>query len=136
MTALPFIVAIHVDREPTVDMFDLAFARLGGFLDGEAATLEALGDALSVPKIGHNVRALHVLHRGGGDSDPMLIKKAIGHLTDLRDLLFATPNGAPVINPQALQGILAPKDVDAAIRYVGARVDDQIAAFWYALREA
>jgi hypothetical protein len=52
MTALPLILSIHVDREPTVDMLDLAFARLGGFLDAETETLEALGEALSLPRSG------------------------------------------------------------------------------------
>jgi hypothetical protein len=38
--------------------------------------------------------------------------------------------------PQALRGALSPKEVDAAVRFMAARLDDQIAALRYALGEA
>jgi hypothetical protein len=133
MTALPLILSIHVDREPTVDKLDLAFARLGGFLDAETETLDALGEALSLPTVGQSVRALQILHRGGGDPDAKVIATAIRHLSDLRDELLVVPNGASVMTPQALQGVFAIKDVDAAVRFIGARIDDQIAALLYTL---
>ena len=107
-------------------------AELGGFLDAEAPIIEALGRALSLSHVGQSIRALHLLHRGEGEPDREVIETAIGHLTDLRDHLLAIPNGAPVVTPQALQGMLSSKDVDNAIRFMGARVDDQIAALLYA----
>ena len=128
MTALPLILATHVEREPTLDAFDLAFAQLGGFLDAETETLGALGEALSLPTIGQSIRALQLLHRGGGDPDAKVIATAIRHLSDLRDQLLVVPNGASVMTPQALQGVFALKDVDAAVRFIGAHIDDQIAA--------
>jgi hypothetical protein len=136
MTALPLILPTHVEFDSTLDMLDLAFARLGGFLDVEAATLEALGEALSLPRVGQSLGALHLLHRGGRDTDPQVIETAIGHLADLRDQLLAVPHGASVVMPQALHGAVAPKEVDAAIRFMAARLDDQIAALLYALGEA
>jgi hypothetical protein len=128
MTALPLILAIHVDRESTIDTFDLVFARLGGFLDAEAPTIEALAAALSLPQVGHCMQDLHLLHRGGRESDPKVIATALGLLTNLRDQLLSIPSGASLLLPQALEGELASRDVDAAIRFMGARVDDQIAA--------
>lgn len=133
MTALPLILTTHVDCEPTLDMLDLAFARLGGFLGAEGAFLEAIAEALSLPGVGQSLGALHLLHRGGGDPDTKVIATAIGHLSDLRDQLLAVPNGASLVTPQALEGVLAPKEVDAAIRFIGARVDDQIATLLYTL---
>ncbi len=136
MTALPLILSIHVDRESTIDTIDLAFARLGGFLDAEAPSIEALGVALCLPPVKRSLRALHQLHRGGPAPDPRLIETAISHLRDLRDQLLASPGDTPVVAPQALEGVLAPQDVDAAIRFMGARVDDQIATLVHALRAA
>ncbi len=134
MTALPLILSTHVDRELTLDAFDLAFARLGGFLDAEAPTIELLGRALSLPHVLQSIRALHLLHRGEGVSDRKVIETAIRHLTDLRDQLLSTPNKAVFVNAQALHGALSHRDVDAAIRFMGARVDDQIAGLVYTLR--
>lgn len=136
MTALPLILTTHLHCEPTLDMLDLAFARLGGFLDTEAAALEALGEALSLPRVVQSLCALHLLHRGGRDTDPTLIETAIGHLEDLRNELLEVPHDALVMKPQALRGVFPLKDVDAAIRFMGARVDDQIAALLYALGKA
>ena len=133
MTALPLILTTQVDCEPTLDMLDLAFSRLGGFLDVEGASLEALGEALSLPRVGHSLGALHLLHRGGRDTDPQVIEAAIAHLVDLRDELLAVPHGASVVMPQALQGAIAHKDVDAAIRFMAARLDDQIVLLRYEL---
>jgi hypothetical protein len=55
---------------------------------------------------------------------------------DLRDQLLAVPNGAFVVMPQALRGAISAKEVDAAVRFMAARVDDQIAALQYALGKA
>jgi hypothetical protein len=136
MTALPLILSTHVDREPALDAFDLAFARLGRFLYAELGMIEALGRALSLQHLGRSISALHLLHRGGSEPDPVVIKTAIEHLADLRDLLLAIPSRAEVINPQAIDGVISLRDVDAAIRFAGARVDEQIAALVYALRDA
>jgi hypothetical protein len=128
MTALPYILSTHVDREPALDAFDLAFARLGGFLDAEAPTIEALGRALSLPCVEQSIRDLHILHRGEGDTDTFVIDTALGHLTDLRDELLAIPSRAVVVNLQAIDGVISQRDVDATIRFLGARVADQMAA--------
>jgi hypothetical protein len=133
MTALPLILSTHVDREPALDGFDLAFVRLGGFLDAEAPTIEALGRALSLPHVLQSICALHLLHRGEGVSDRKVIETAIRHLTDLRDELLSIPSDAAVVNPQAFRRVLSHRDVDAAIRFMGARVDDQISALKYAI---
>ena len=136
MTALPLILSNHVVRDPTLDSFDLAFGRLGGFLDTEASTIETLGQALALPHVGRSILALHLLHRGGGEPDPVVIKAAIKHLTALRDVLLAIPSRAVMINPQAIEGVISRRDVDAAIRFMGARVDEQIAALVHVLRDA
>ena len=133
MTALPLIITTHVGCEPTLGMLDLAFARLGGFLDTESATLNALGEALSLPRVGQSLCALHLLRRGGRESDPQVFDTAIRLLRDLRDELLVVPHDALVMKPQALRGVFALKDVDAVIRFMCARIDEQIAALQYAL---
>ena len=133
MTALPLILATHVEHVSTLDKLDLGFARLGEFLDAEAATLEALGEALALPGVKRSLGALHLLHRGERDTDAQIIATAIGHLSDLRDQLLAIPHHASVVKPQALPGAVAPKEVEVAVRFMAARLSDQIAALEYAI---
>lgn len=107
---------------------DLAFARLAALTDDIGGSLADITRLCGRPEIGAVLLALEGLHRGPNISDEDVIRAAIPMLERLRDELMAIPADCEI------RTVILEKDrplvaqFDAAVRYAGARVDDNIAS--------
>lgn len=127
MNASTFIVATQV-AQTSLDRADVVFARLGSLVRDEGETLAAIARLCGRPEIMRHLAEIEALHRDPGGNDSPTIRAAIGILAALHDRLATLPvNPEPTgaqheDDPALLEGL------DAAIRYVGARVEEHLRA--------
>lgn len=126
MTALNPILSTHVLG--AIGTRDLVFARLGAFAEDPGGTLCAIARLCGLPRMAELLAALNALHRTPDGDDDGVIGEAIAILTELRDLLAALPVEAEIRAPIREEDRTLVRDLDAAIRYAGARTEDHIAA--------
>lgn len=133
MNAPNLILATHVAAVSPARA-DLAFARLGALVEDEGQALAAIGRLCGRPQIAPLLAKLETLHRDPGGDDSPVIAEAVRLLEDLRDTLASIPTRAEITGRILEEDRPRIRDLDAAIRYSGARVEDHLIAMRRLLR--
>lgn len=124
---IPILSAHVVDCE--FDARDLAFARLGALAEDVGGTLSAMARLCGKPTIPAILDQIDGLHRTpDGADDQKVISFAVALLESLADELAGIPP-TPEITSVILdtdRSLVA--NLDAAVRYAGARVEDNARA--------
>lgn len=131
MGTLPInpIIGTHVGG--TTDLADLFCARLGAFLDEEASRLQQLSRLLELPKIPRLLATLGNLHRGPRYPDRAVLAETDAVLAELLDVMRGVPFDAAPTGPVLPGDESLLREIDAAIRWCGARVEEQRQAIMY-----
>lgn len=128
------IIATHVGITTDEDARDLAFARLAALSHDEGGTLVAIARLCGYPGIMEALAGLESLHRGPMIDDQDVIRDAIALLETLRDVLVSIPADCEAKSVILETDRTLVANLDAAVRYAGARVDDNLRALEYLLR--
>lgn len=124
----PFpIIGAHFDT-PIEDATDLVFARLGGLAADVGGSLETISRLCGKPDILHLLRELDCMHRAPDVDDSVVIEQALRLLGDLHDVLSGIPTDPPFVSVVRDEDRTLVSHFDAAVRYSGARVADQLQA--------
>jgi len=97
-------------------------------------SLRAFSRLCGYPELKAAVAGLEGLHRGPGIDDQDVIREAIALLETLREILVALPSDCEVTSAILETDRRLVADLDAAVRYAGARVDDDLRALEDLLR--
>lgn len=113
------IVLTQVPAQTGETLLHTALARLGAYLDTESGSLETLLELTGRETAGPDIQALHALHLGPYATAAdvhQLLKCAQTSLLRLLDVMQTIPPHASFER--------APSDIDAWIRWSGARLQD------------
>lgn len=121
------IIFTHV-ADSDMDARDLAFARLGAFVTDLGDMLADIARLTGRPRISAIVDDIGALHRTPDGDDADVIRLAVGLLDDLAaELCGILPDVKIVSAVHAADGTLL-RELDAAVRYAGARAEDHAKA--------
>ena len=120
------IIATHFGTTDE-DLRDLAFARLAALSEDVGGSLADIARLCGRPQIAEVLLGLEGLHRGPSIADEDIIREVIPMLERLRDELMAIPADCEIRTVILEKDRPLVADLDAAVRYAGARVDDNIA---------
>ncbi|MCR9150292.1 MAG: hypothetical protein NXH83_08965 [Rhodobacteraceae bacterium] len=128
------VIATHVGITTDEDARDLAFARLAALLQDEGGTLAAIARLCGYPGILEALSGLESLHRGPRIDDQDVIRDAIALLETLREVLVSIPSVCEIKSVILETDRALVANLDAALRYAGARIDDNLRALEGLLR--
>lgn len=129
-------VGVMADEKENGHVFEqgeLAFVRLAELLQDIGETLTKMSRLCGRPEIVSALMGLEGLHRGPGISDRDVIMDALRLLESLRENLMSIPADCEIVGDVFEADRMLIADLDAAVRYAGARVDDNIRALGHLL---
>ena len=125
----PFhIISAHFGGGTADESKGLALARLSRLVSDEGPSLVAIGRLCNRPAISAALQGLDTLLFNQPDGHADVIGQAVPLLEDLRDTLAAIPPDCEIGEPILEADRYLVENLDAAVCFAGARVEDNIQA--------
>lgn len=121
------IIYTHV-ADSDMDARDLAFARLGAFVTDLGDMLADIARLTGRPRIAAIMDDIGALHRAPDGNDLDVIRAAVRLLGDMATELCGIPPDVEIVSAVHVADGTLLRELDAAVRYAGARAEDHAKA--------